>query len=90
MPQRKKGKKQVKAVQPKRKPQEGSLVLGHRNVLLLMAGIIVVLIGYLLLGRGSMSAAPLLIVIGYCVIIPLSIILWTKRSDDKRQSKTGE
>ena len=90
MPQRRKGKKQAKAAQPKRRRREGSLVLGQRNVLLLVAGIVVILIGYFLLGRGSITAAPLLLVIGYCVIIPLSIILWAKRSDDREQSKTGE
>jgi hypothetical protein len=90
MPQRRRGKKQAKTVQPRRRPREGSLVLGQRNVLMLVAGIIVILIGYLLLGRGSMTTAPLLLVVGYCVIIPLSIILWSRRPDDGQQSKTGE
>jgi hypothetical protein len=90
MPQRRRGKKQAKTVQPRRRPREGSLVLGQRNVLMLVAGIIVILIGYLLLGRGSITTAPLLLVVGYCVIIPLSIILWSRRPDDGQQSKTGE
>jgi uncharacterized membrane protein len=59
----------------------GSLVLGRRNVLLLVAGIVVVMIGYLFLGKGSITAAPVLLVLGYCVIIPLSIILWVKKPD---------
>jgi hypothetical protein len=90
MPQRRRGKKQAKAARPRRRPRQGSLVLGQRNVLLLVAGIVVILVGYLLLGRGSITAAPLLLVTGYCVIIPLSIILWSRRPDDRQQSKTGE
>jgi len=70
--------------------RRGKLVFQRSNVLLLVAGIIVILLGYILLGRGSMSAAPILLVLGYCVIVPLSIVLWTRRPDDRRQSGTGE
>lgn len=89
MAQRKKAKKQAKAAQQTR-PRQGSLVLGQRNVLLIVAGIIVIVIGYLLLGRGSITIAPLLLVIGYCVMVPLAILMWTRKPGDKRQSRTGE
>jgi hypothetical protein len=58
--------------------------------MLMVAGIIVVILGYFLLGRGSMTAAPVLLVVGYCVMIPMSIILWVKRPEDKQESRTGE
>ena len=67
---------------------QGSLVFGRRNVLLLVAGIAVVTIGYLFLGRGSITAAPILLVLGYCVIIPLSIILWVKKPDQTKRPET--
>ena len=79
-----------KTAHAKRRVREGTMVLGRRNVLLLVAGIIVIIIGYFLLGQGSITAAPILLVVGYCVIIPLSIILWVKRTEDKSQLKTGE
>jgi cyanate permease len=72
------------------------MVFGKRNVLLLVAGILVVVVGYLFLGRGSITLAPILLVLGYCVIIPLSIILWvkkperSKRPDDTIPPATGE
>jgi hypothetical protein len=31
--------------------------------------------GYLLLARGSTNAAPILLVVGYCVLLPLGFIL---------------
>ncbi len=31
--------------------------------------------GYLLLARGSTTAAPILLVVGYCVLLPLGFIL---------------
>ncbi len=88
MAKQKKGEKR-KQVQ-KQKPREGSLALGRRNVWLMMAGIVVILLGYLLLGRGSISAAPFLLVLGYCVLVPLSIMLWVRQPDKKSDSEMGE
>lgn len=86
-----KQKRAEKRQQPqKKKRREGSLVLGKRNVWLLMAGIGVILLGYFLLGRGSVSVAPLLLVIGYCVIVPLSIMLWVRQPAKKSDSEMGE
>lgn len=94
MAQRKRAKKQGKPAQAKRKPREGSMVLGQHNVLLLVAGIIVIIVGYLLLGRGSITAAPLLLVAGYCIMVPLAIVLWVRRPEEKRpqdkESRAGE
>jgi hypothetical protein len=58
-----------------------------------MVGILIIVLGYFLLGRGSITAAPLLLVLGYCVVVPLSIILWIKRPEDKQKpdsTGTGE
>jgi phosphatidylglycerophosphate synthase len=88
MARQKKGEKR-KQVQ-KKKRVEGSLVLGKRNVWLMMIGIVIILLGYLLLGRGSISAAPFLLVLGYCVLVPLSIMLWVRQPDEKPDSEMGE
>jgi hypothetical protein len=90
MAQRKKQKRPPKPAEPKRERREGSLAIGSRNALMLFAGIVVIVIGYFLLGRGSITAAPLLLVLGYCVVVPLSIILWVKRFDKSNQRETGE
>jgi hypothetical protein len=50
------------------------------NFKLLAAGLVLVVVGYILLGQGpvnnplSTSVAPVVLVIAYCVIIPLSIV----------------
>jgi uncharacterized membrane protein HdeD (DUF308 family) len=88
MAKQKKGEKR-RQVQ-KKKRREGSLALGKRNVWLMMTGIVVILLGYLLLGRGSTSVAPLLLVLGYCVMVPLSIMLWVRQPDSKSDSDMGE
>ena len=45
------------------------------NGLLGVAGILTVSLGYFLLSAGSITAAPLLLVLGYVVLLPLAIIL---------------
>ena len=52
-----------------------SLQFSLINVILLVAGLGAIVLGYELLSRGSTTAAPLLLVLGYAVLIPLGIIL---------------
>ena len=46
-----------------------------KNWVLLGTGIVTIIAGYLLLGQGSITFAPLLLVAGYCVIIPIAILI---------------
>src|SRR5262245_26938281 len=52
-----------------------SLQFSLINAILLLAGFAAIVLGYHLLSRGSTAAAPLLLVLGYAVLIPLGIIL---------------
>jgi hypothetical protein len=52
----------------------GALRFTRVNAILLAAGLGSVAIGYALLARGSTVAAPLLLVLGYAVLIPIGII----------------
>ena len=53
----------------------GSLRFSAINGILLAAGFASIIAGYVLLGQGSNVAAPVLLVLGYAVLIPLGIIL---------------
>ena len=37
-------------------------------------GLILIVAGYLVLAGGSISLAPVLLVLGYCILIPLALI----------------
>ncbi|HEX6939395.1 MAG TPA: hypothetical protein VF158_08285 [Longimicrobiales bacterium] len=52
----------------------GALRFTRVNGILLAAGLASVAAGYVLLARGSTVAAPLLLVLGYAVLIPIGII----------------
>ncbi len=59
---------------PRAERVEGALRFSGLNWLLLAAGGLSIVAGYALLARGSIVAAPLLLVLGYVVLIPLGII----------------
>lgn len=53
--------------------------LGPLNFLLLGAAAVSIVGGYALLDRGSVTAAPLLLVLGYVVLIPAGLLVGWRR-----------
>jgi len=59
---------------------EGDIPLSRQNYLIMGAGVAVIFIGYLAMLQGQVEGvmplvvAPILLVLGYCVIIPLGIL----------------
>ena len=50
-------------------------LLAGRNLVLLAAAVLVLVAGYLTLAAGHPSAAAILLVLGYCVLVPIGIAL---------------
>jgi len=46
-----------------------------RNLAFLAAAILALALGYVLLAQGSTTLAPVLLVLGYCVLFPLGLAL---------------
>ena len=53
---------------------------GTLNSILLAAGVFVLVAGYLALSRGSTTLAPVLLVLGYCGLIPASLLIRSKKA----------
>ena len=53
----------------------GALRFSAINAILIAAGFASIVAGYFLLAQGSNVAAPVLLVLGYAILIPLGIIL---------------
>ena len=51
------------------------LPFSKKNYTLFAIGLAVIALGYITLGYGSITLAPILLVLGYCVIIPIAIII---------------
>jgi hypothetical protein len=64
-------------------------LLETKNVALLAAGAVVVLFGYVLLNRGSVVLAPLLLCLGYVVLIPAGLLIGF-RGDHRDRVGEGE
>jgi len=61
-----------------------SLGFGRPNYILLATGLGLIILGYIFLAGGSITIAPILLVLGYCVVLPLAILL-----NPERKKKTG-
>jgi len=59
------------------------------NWALLLAGVVAVLFAYVLLNRGSVTAAPLLLVLGYLVLIPAGLLAGLRHSDERGEQEAG-
>lgn len=51
-----------------------SLKFTEVNAVLAVLGLVCLTVGYWLLARGSITAAPLLLVLAYVVLLPMAII----------------
>lgn len=75
---------------PIRKPvtkPKPELPFGKRNYTWFGIGIVTIVIGYISLAMGSITLAPILLVAGYCVIIPISIIM---SGEKKKKEETAQ
>jgi len=55
--------------------QPAALHFTRVNAILGVSGLLTLTLGYWLLAQGSITAAPLLLVLAYVVLLPLAIIL---------------
>ena len=64
--------------------EAADLSFGTRNYILLGAALAAIVLGFVLLGQGSITAAPILLVLGYCVLVPYGL------AAGRRTSASGE
>jgi hypothetical protein len=73
---KRKAKPRVKPTGKIHRPKEKSILpFTSKNYILFAIGLLVIVLGYITLGYGSITLAPILLVLGYCVIIPIAIII---------------
>ncbi len=59
----------------KREEEIEQVSLGTKNYAFLGAGILSIIVGYITLAMGSITLAPILLVLGYAVFVPLGLML---------------
>jgi len=55
---------------------------GKKNYLIFALALVVIIIGYITLGEGSITLAPILLVLGYCVLIPIALLIKGRPESD--------
>jgi uncharacterized membrane protein HdeD (DUF308 family) len=73
------------AVAKKKQTDEG-LPFGPKNYAILGIGLLVIILGYFSLGSGSITLAPILLVLGYCVLLPVGIIIGDKKKNQGEEA----
>jgi uncharacterized membrane protein HdeD (DUF308 family) len=71
--------KKVKAVQ-----QGSELPFGKKNWMILGAALASIVLGFIALASGSITLAPILLVLGYCVLIPIGIMIKDRPADSEK------
>jgi hypothetical protein len=81
-----------KGKQLKKGKPDTTFPLERENFMILGAGLVVIVLGYLALsgnvveGFRQLTLAPILLLLGYCVIIPVGI-MYRKKPKDESQGK---
>lgn len=75
----------------RRTPEEGfrPAGLGPLNLVLLGAALVCLVVGYVLLDRGSITAAPVLLVLGYAVLIPAGLLIGSRARRSESEERAG-
>lgn len=58
--------------------QKKSWPFGRKNYIWFVASLVVIALGFILLSTGDTTLAPVLLVVGYCVLLPISILVRSK------------
>lgn len=73
------------------KKRVGQISFGRENYIIFLIGILTLVLGYIFLAQGpadsfwSLTLAPILLVLSYCVIIPIAILYRRKSSGAKAE-----
>jgi len=63
------------AVRKTREAVSDVIAFSARSYWLFGAGFASIIVGYVMLSKGSITLAPILLVAGYCALVPLAILL---------------
>lgn len=60
------------------------------NYLIFLVGFICIAVGFLFLAKGDITISPILLVLGYCVLIPVAILYKQKPKSDQTVSENQQ
>jgi membrane protein YdbS with pleckstrin-like domain len=57
------------------------LGLSGANYLLMLAALIILTLGYIIMGQNEISISPILLIVAYVIVIPVSLLIKFKNKD---------
>lgn len=60
------------------------------NYILMALGLGMIIVGYILLAVGDITGAPILLVLGYCAVLPIAILFGRKTKPEEDSSGSIE
>jgi hypothetical protein len=66
-------------------PDEFKWPFGKKNYIVFGLAMLSIIAGYIALGKGSITLAPILLVLGYCVLVPVALIIKDNSKDEEAQ-----
>ena len=60
---------------------------GKKNYLVFALALVVIVLGFISLAQGSITLAPILLVVGYCVLLPIALIIKGRPEEDAPQAE---
>lgn len=63
--------------------------LAPGNYIMMAAALVVIAVGFITLSKGSITLAPVLLVLGYCVLVPLSLLVKFPPTSQSKSNGTG-
>lgn len=80
----------VKAKKSDTVDNEGKWPYGKNNYIVFAIALLVIIIGFITLGQGSITLAPILLVLGYCVLLPIALMIKGKPEEEAKAAKPTE
>ncbi len=72
-------KRKIGEVPRKKREEVEEIKFGRLNYLLILLGLLSIVLGYLSLSKSSITLAPMLLVLGYCILIPLGLVVRSRQ-----------
>jgi hypothetical protein len=73
-----------------KRPGSGDgLPFTRKNYMIFAVGLVAIIVGYIALAQGSITLAPILLVLGYCAIIPIAILYRDNGNSGTAQKAPG-
>ncbi len=66
--------------------REKSLPFTKINYMVMGAALLTIILGYISLNSGSITLAPILLVLGYCVLFPVGLIIGGKKNEVEQEN----